>query len=275
MLLAAFEAEIHNIIKDNNNNNPSTHHQFPFQVTFQFSPTASCVIEWRDGYPAVPLRIVSSRSSSLQEKLRLETALVTFRQHAEECHQQQMEAGLTCCSAALEAWNEYNPNNHVQQQQQEQQQQSTMPTAETNHYPWITGEPIVDRKSSFQAHLCPIESEQDVQPALLQLLHSSTKLQRATHNMVRVVMCVSTRKTHTHTHTHTHIFSSTHGEFVMTEYGNTTTTTTEKMRPDRDWRIYCQCGMKMVCWWLCHGGLVASIWARNALRIFPMQRDNC
>ena len=51
------------------------------------------------------------------------------------------------------------------------------------HYTWISGQPLLDRKSSFQAHLCEVYSENDVREALYQLLTSSSKIQRATHNM--------------------------------------------------------------------------------------------
>ena len=193
MLLSAFEAEIQIIRNDDVlEHSPQT---FPFQATFQFSSTASFVLEWREGYPTtVPLHVVSFRSSTSQEKLRLEAALITFRQHAQECLDLQMEAGLTCCSAALEAWNEsidirpHTTNNIVNDSEEdtlaEQRIRIDTELQKDHAYNWITGEPLLDRKSTFQAHLCVVQSDEDIQPALLQLLHSSTKLQRATHNMV-------------------------------------------------------------------------------------------
>ena len=50
---------------------------------------------------------------------------------------------------------------------------------------WISGEPLVDRKSTFVAHICRVVTERDVHEALHQLLDRNSKLQRATHNMVR------------------------------------------------------------------------------------------
>ena len=52
-----------------------------------------------------------------------------------------------------------------------------------NCFTWISGDPLVDRKSVFQAHLCRLENEANVAPALQQLLTSSSKMQRATHHM--------------------------------------------------------------------------------------------
>lgn len=51
------------------------------------------------------------------------------------------------------------------------------------YYEWITGPPLVDKKSTFQAHACRVYTEDDVHMALNQLLCSSSKIQRATHNM--------------------------------------------------------------------------------------------
>lgn len=197
MLLSAFEAEVQIISDIDDDDDDDSLQTFPFQATFQLSPTASFVLEWRKGYPtAVPLQVVSFRSATSQEKLRLEAALLTFRQHAQECLEQQMEAGLTCCSAALETWNDYSSDmdpytsNINGDNKEDTLDEKIIRIASESQkvtdysYHWITGEPLLDRKSTFQAHLCVIQSDEDVQPALLQLLHSSTKLQRATHNMV-------------------------------------------------------------------------------------------
>jgi Uncharacterized protein family UPF0029 len=55
-------------------------------------------------------------------------------------------------------------------------------------FPWITGQPLVDRKSTFLAHACPVSCEADVKIAMQQLLDSHSKYRRATHNMVRKVV---------------------------------------------------------------------------------------
>jgi hypothetical protein len=190
MLLAAFATELQM------NDDELEHLQFPFQVTFQFSTTVSCVLEWREGYPLTePLHLVAFRSSTSHDKVRLEAALTAFRQHAEECFALQIEAGLTCCSAALEAWNAYTEvSNCTTSKENADDDEMRLPKKEAvtktenatiQSYQWMTGEPLLDRKSTFQAHVCNIHSDADVPPALFQLLQSSTKLQRATHNMVR------------------------------------------------------------------------------------------
>lgn len=275
MLLSAFEAETQ--IRNDDVHSSQT---FPFQATFQLSPTASFVLEWREGYPTtVPLQVVSFRSSTSQEKLRLEAALMAFRQHAQECLELQMEAGLTCCSAALAAWNEYidsNPhttNNSIMDSQEdapaEEQIRTELQKVTDYSYHWITGEPLLDRKSTFQAHLCVIQSDEDVQPALVQLLHSSTKLQRATHTMVGMGSYVGLLEVLlfacallaqcVYILWFLCFFFSTLGESVRTVYGNTTMTMMARMRPDQDWHICCRSGMKTAFSLLCRDGLVGFI----------------
>lgn len=41
----------------------------------------------------------------------------------------------------------------------------------------------MDRKSTFRAHACRVDSEQAVHEALFQLIDGNSKLQRASHNM--------------------------------------------------------------------------------------------
>ena len=47
----------------------------------------------------------------------------------------------------------------------------------------VHGEPITDRKSTFQAHLCRVSSREQVR-AVLAALNTDRKIARATHNMV-------------------------------------------------------------------------------------------
>jgi hypothetical protein len=47
----------------------------------------------------------------------------------------------------------------------------------------VSGEILVDRKSTFQAHLAPVRSTQDV-AELLAVLKSNNKIARATHNIM-------------------------------------------------------------------------------------------
>lgn len=47
----------------------------------------------------------------------------------------------------------------------------------------ISGEPLTERKSTFQAHLAPVKTVADVKTVMDELL-SNSKIQRATHNMM-------------------------------------------------------------------------------------------
>lgn len=53
---------------------------------------------------------------------------------------------------------------------------------ENNPLDIIHGEPITDRRSTFQAHLVKVESEEDVKNALIEL-KKIRKISNATHNM--------------------------------------------------------------------------------------------
>jgi hypothetical protein len=97
----------------------------------------------------------------------------------------KVEGAFVCCAAALEAWNESDEDYVVSESVGEdttlQKECSAPPVVE-----WITArEPLVDRKSSFLAMACKVASEQQVHDALRQLINGSSKLQRASHIMVR------------------------------------------------------------------------------------------
>jgi hypothetical protein len=47
----------------------------------------------------------------------------------------------------------------------------------------VSGEPLVDRKSTFQAHLAPVFSAEEVQEVVAALMEN-TKIARATHNIL-------------------------------------------------------------------------------------------
>jgi Uncharacterized protein family UPF0029 len=129
---------------------------------------------------------------------------------AASCLSEGVEGGLACCAAALDAFHSHNST--VDQLDtttiapdpiDDDNRNGTFslwnrpdgapipstpePPQQPPHYTWMIGEPLVDRKSVFLAHLCRIQVESQVQPAIQQLLHSHSKYQRATHNMVRVV----------------------------------------------------------------------------------------
>jgi Uncharacterized protein family UPF0029 len=99
---------------------------------------------------------------------------------------------------------EYYSDNVITPQQQQQQQEqeyrchyesspskcSKLHAHNNNNnekFTWITGKPLVDRKSTFLAHACHVSCEADVKLALQQLLTSHSKYRRATHNMVSVL----------------------------------------------------------------------------------------
>jgi hypothetical protein len=48
---------------------------------------------------------------------------------------------------------------------------------------WVSGEPVVDRKSVFVAHIAHVTSIQQAQQGMRELIGGSKKIQRATHNI--------------------------------------------------------------------------------------------
>ena len=85
---------------------------------------------------------------------------------------------MACCAMALESWN---------QEQQQQQQQTKVLIATltpTVTVTWTSGPSITDRKSTFQAHACQIQTEAQIQNALQQLKQENTRIQKAYHNMM-------------------------------------------------------------------------------------------
>jgi Uncharacterized protein family UPF0029 len=83
-------------------------------------------------------------------------------------------------------------NNSDRRQRGGNSNEALTTTSAERNYHWISGETLLDRKSTFQAHACRVSSDDDVACALRQLIDGSSKIQRATHNMVRfayVLMC--------------------------------------------------------------------------------------
>lgn len=165
----------------------------------QQQQVSQVTLEWNEGYPinsgiqVVSYRFASSSSSS--SKARMDAVLSAIKQESELCQEDEVEGGLACVAAALRAWNDFQEegnhhdenhhNNHALNgdEPSSTSRDSNLPTTS---FSWISGPPLLDRKSTFQAHVCRVESEQQVRQALDQLLTSHSKLQRATHNMVRV-----------------------------------------------------------------------------------------
>lgn len=166
-----------------------------------------------------------------QDEERMKAAVAALRATAQECLEDGVEGSLACCSAALQTWNDWRtsstptliakeatttkaihnknigtendiPTSSASTQKDQHndcgddKDTTTTTVATTNSntiYQWTstTNEPVVDRKSVFIGHVCPIDREADVRPALDQLLTSTTKLQRATHHMVRTALTVN------------------------------------------------------------------------------------
>lgn len=174
---------------------------FPLKVTFHFSETAHIQLELVSGYPTdTGIQVVSYRSSP-DEKARMEEAVTAFRSTAKECLDDGIEGCFACCAAALESWNDFddgsndlgNKDTEIDPSVEgtELAQEEAVPQPPEKVFHWISGEPFVDRKSTFQAHACRISSDKDVKEALHQLLDGNVKLKRTTHNMVSAVECGS------------------------------------------------------------------------------------
>lgn len=70
-----------------------------------------------------------------------------------------------------------NESSNVHQQTQQQRQQQS-----TTEYTIYTGDPITEKHSTFQSHVCTVYSIDDVNNVLSQL-YANNKIARATHNM--------------------------------------------------------------------------------------------
>lgn len=184
MLQAAYPDEV-SVDDDKDDTAPPA---FPLHCSLHLSPDSFVQLEFVRGYPTLTgLQICRYRSP---HKARMDAVVCAIRQASLECLSDQVEGGFTCCAAALDAWNEHESAEittaileEEDEFQEEIQQSQTTPPVE-----WITGEALVDRKSSFVARVCRVSSERQVHEALHQLIDGNSKLQRATHNMVRVLL---------------------------------------------------------------------------------------
>jgi hypothetical protein len=192
--------------------------------TLQLSISASLILEIprHCGYPTTgcPL-LVRSYQCGPQDASRLEAIVASVRATALDCQQEGVEAGFRCVQQAVDMWNNFDDSRQARYEHEHEDEDERLSPAvsddddatdTTDHHPsshdyapnslithspspsknsssliftWISGEALVDRKSTFVAHLCRLTREADVQPALTQLLQSDNKLQKATHNMVR------------------------------------------------------------------------------------------
>jgi hypothetical protein len=199
---------------DNNNNDTNEVHNFPLHVILYLSkqiPVAYIVLEYNDGYPIdTPIRISVYRDNTPgNHQQRIEHTVRTVRKIAQECFENGIEAGLACCSVALETWNTYHAGNDKNTDTTDDTDtteivsSSNLPILSQHpdeiigiittatipsirQYEWYTSTAsmIQDRKSIFVGHCCTIQKESDVSLAIQQLIQSNNKLQRATHQMV-------------------------------------------------------------------------------------------
>jgi putative IMPACT (imprinted ancient) family translation regulator len=178
----------------------------PSSSTAQASLTMA--LPW--GYPVTAgVQIVDYRSHSAEHKVRLDRVVRAVRAVSLECQQDKMEGAIACCAVALETWDtNFDGEKDHRRDENDDDSRSTSPTVDVvddaapsvyfsskhdkknltrperqRHYKWITGKPLVDKKSTFQAHVCLVYSEMEVREALHELLSSTSKIQRATHNM--------------------------------------------------------------------------------------------
>ncbi len=156
---------------------------FPFSFTLQLADGSGITLRLEKGYPiASGVQIADYRTDSWKQKARLEAVVRAVRKASDDCQEDEIEGCMACCAIALETWNDHEEDAAVNDSTEDDETPS-MPQTPDKHYEWISGEPLMDRKSSFQAHLCEVYTEKEARQALQQLLVSSSKIQRATHNM--------------------------------------------------------------------------------------------
>ena len=160
---------------------------FPLHLTLHLTEDAYIELAFVEGYPhRTNVQVAKYRSSRLKHA-QIELAVAAVRETAAECLEAGAEGGFACCAAAFQAW----------QEAEEAAAAETANTMASSHakseeaatpskkFQWVSGTPLLDRKSTFQAHICRVTSELDVQLALDELIGSSNKIQKASHNMVR------------------------------------------------------------------------------------------
>ena len=157
--------------------------KFPLYFTIHLNKESNATIslEILPGYPTESGIQVATYRSKPHEKQRMEATILAVRREAKLCQQNSVEGGFSCCSAAFDTWNSF--KEAIEQCSDERTVQAEPENQAI--YDWVSGPPMVEKKSTFQGHLCRVENESQVQEALHQLISSSSKLQRASHNMVR------------------------------------------------------------------------------------------
>eukprot|EP00593_Proboscia_inermis_P002873 CAMPEP_0171297628 /NCGR_PEP_ID=MMETSP0816-20121228/6370_1 /TAXON_ID=420281 /ORGANISM="Proboscia inermis, Strain CCAP1064/1" /LENGTH=237 /DNA_ID=CAMNT_0011772031 /DNA_START=91 /DNA_END=804 /DNA_ORIENTATION=+ len=144
----------------------------------------------RPGYPLeCGLEIKSYRGGNSISKNDVESCIRAIRVTAQECLENGEEACLSCCMAAMSAWQDCADETRQLEQIKQNEADECRRLCEISRVKedaadieWISGGILVDRKSTFQAHIARIVCEDDVNRAL-DKLRSNTKISRATHNM--------------------------------------------------------------------------------------------
>jgi Uncharacterized conserved protein len=148
-------------------------------------------MEFPMGYPKKQLQVISYRISPSIHKEYIEKVVSCVQRTAAESVQVYggEECGLQCCAAALDCWNDcLRQEMEAERIQVEHDNDFCIQKCQKvdilDKIHWISAEKtLVDRKSVFQAHVCAVSSEEMVKRAVNQLIESSGKIQRATHNM--------------------------------------------------------------------------------------------
>jgi len=220
ILTAAYPDEVivpYELLSNENEDNHNL--QFPLSFTLELpsfhnkheasssrNKTDSITMQFPKGYPVkAPLQIHSFRCGTGNSvKSAMEQAVHAAKAAASECFEHEEEAGLMVCQAALSTWDQFMQEQHQKDQDQialqklELQQKYAHEMFEDGEdIQWISSNNlIVDRKSTFQAHITVIDSDDMARRALQKLIRGSSKIQRATHNMVSHV-CFSIHITQT------------------------------------------------------------------------------
>jgi hypothetical protein len=220
IIQSCYPDEIH--YHDSSSSTSNTCFPFQFTLQLLDHVSTSITMKLDPGYPILSgVQIATYQTDKAQYKARLEAVVRAVRKVSLECQEEGIEGCIMCCAIALETWNDYcddninnnNGNNNINRGNDNDETDNESPPLtsaedddddddnddnndnnnkqysddDDNHttkvYEWISGEPLLDKKSAFQAHLCKVYSERDVKDSLHQLLTSSSKIQRASHNM--------------------------------------------------------------------------------------------
>lgn len=167
---------------------------FPLHLQLHLADDAFIELEFDKGYPTESNVGVSRYRAGPRSKHQwLEKAVFAVKEAAAECRASGVEGGLACCAAAFHAWQEAKEAAETSIEEAaatthtSSALSSSTPVASSKRFHWVSGEPLMDRKSTFQAHVCKVASELEVRLALEELICGNTKLQKATHNMVSIL----------------------------------------------------------------------------------------